>query len=106
VTRSDGPVSDALVDTYRDLLRIKAGLADSTPAPTGPTPGTGRGCRPGRSVPGKRLRNWHRIANSVNTDKLSLRAFARGLAANGSSPSARELQAVAKAWLASKGARP
>lgn len=71
-----------------------------------PTVTPGAGVSPTkRTVPGKRLRNWHRIANSVNTEKLSLRAFARRLAANGSTPSARELQAVAQRWLVNKEAR-
>lgn len=87
---------EAMVETYRDLLRVKAGLADAAAVPTGPTPGAGRGCRPDRLVPGKRLRNWHRRYGQG----LTLRAFVRGLA------SQAEESRVAKLWLASKGARP
>lgn len=58
-----------------------------------------------RLVPGKRLRNWHRITNGIKGTPQPLRAYARMLAAAGSTGPDRERQAVAKAWLASKGAR-
>ena len=50
-----------------------------------------------KHLPSKRLRNWHR---SMATG-LSLRAFARRLAADATSPR----QDTAKRWLSGKGTR-
>ena len=71
--KTEQSVSDALVDTYRDIMQLKRNI--EAPATPGSTPGAGRGCKPGRHVPGKRLRNWHR----ANRHGLSLRAFARAV---------------------------
>lgn len=90
---TEQPVSDALVDAY-----IKRNLAAAESTPAGLTPGAGRACKPGRHVPGKRLRNWHRFGNHG----LSLRAFASAIAdgkLGGFGASASE---TAKRWLASK----
>ena len=51
-----------------------------------------------RIAPSKRLRNWHRITKS----ELPLKSYARDLALDGRTGPARERQAVARAWLASK----
>lgn len=63
----------------------------------GVTPGAGRQCEPGRRVPGKRLRGWHRNLE-IGT---SLKAYARRLATTSGDNRATALQ-----WMQSKGVRP
>jgi hypothetical protein len=53
-----------------------------------------------RLIQSKRLRNWHRVTEQY----IPLKVYARALALDGSTGPARERQAVARAWLASKAA--
>lgn len=103
MSRSDGPVSDALVDAYRDIMTLKRNLATTGAAIASPiVPGAGVSPTK-RIVPSKRLRSWHR----ANRHGLSLRAFVRAIA-DRQLDGFRGDSAVetAKHWLASKGARP
>ena len=90
------PASGALVDALVDLYR-KRNLAAQPAASFGTTPGAGRSCVPGRRVPGKRLRAWHRAADVGS----SLKDYARRLATTSG-----DNAATAKQWLAGKGVRP
>ncbi len=89
------PVSDAMVDAYRDIMQIKRNLAaqDAKAPPVGITAGAGvdprKVCKPG-----KRLRNWHRHAGGTAIVG-SLLFYARRIAEQNSSEGA-----IAKRWLA------
>lgn len=100
--RQDGPISDEMVDAYREVLAIKAAVA---PLNKPSTPGAG--VDPMRRVrPGKRLRNWHR-APTYGIPQISLKRYARNLAASeGTTETSVRSRQIAQRWLASKGVRP
>jgi hypothetical protein len=79
-------------------------MATNTPPPAVATavPGTGRGCKSGREVPSKRLRNWHR-RDRLAGGKTSLKAYARFLVRQPGSPAE---VAIARRWMTAKGMRP
>ena len=57
-------------------------------------------------IPGKRLRNWHRLTQPSDQRRIPLRAYARQLARTSDTAADRERQIVARAWLAGKGIQP
>lgn len=71
------------------------------------TPGAGYGCKPGRNVPSKRLRGWHRV-HCIVESHISLREYARALVAIAAAPTSlqadRERGVTATRWLKGKGA--
>lgn len=99
--RTDGPVSDALVDAYRDIMTIKRNLAVTGEASTALIRGAGVSPT-SRIVPGKRLRNWHR----GNRRGLSFRAFVRAVASRTIDGYGIDGARIALMWLQDKGARP
>jgi hypothetical protein len=90
---------EALVDLYRDVLKMKQD--DRAPVSPAGTPGTGRSCKPNRLVPSKRIKALHRSRG----DGVSLKAFARSIVHNLNSHSADDKIAAVR-WLSTKGARP
>lgn len=76
---------------YRPSEQTNAG------AVSGLTPGAGPSCQPGRRVPSKRMRAWHRNLE-IGT---SLKSYARRLATTSGDNKATAMQ-----WLAGKGVRP
>jgi hypothetical protein len=62
-----------------------------------------------KNIPGKRLRNWHRVHRAAGRTVGSLREYARALvataAASNALPSDRERALTAFSWLTGKNAK-
>ena len=93
-------IADTLVDAYRDILRVKAAVADVKPGTHGIV---------GKGTPGSRLKSRHRNARSSNAHCPGLRRFARSHATIEAPhvmhvvPGSPSIKADALAWMASKG---
>lgn len=97
MSKKDDNYQDALVDTYRGLREINRKASEPTIATKPITPGAG--VDPKKKIrPSKRVKaSWRGWKSTLN---LSLKAFARRVAATAPSESER---AIAIAWLDSKG---
>lgn len=90
--RHDGAVSDETVDLFRGLLEVSA-AGDRRLGGV-----RGAGVDPLKVIrPSKRMKEWHRSADTAE----SLKQYARILATTSG-----HNKAIALRWLASKGARP
>lgn len=95
--KTEQPVSDALIDAYRDILKVKA--ATAAPASLSITPGAGRAAS-GKHVPSKRLKAWHRGSGA----KQSLKEFARAVT-SASVSGDLERAVTARRWFTNKAAQ-